>query len=190
VSKSATITLRAAPGRAGIRALRTLLKVAGRHLNMRALNVREESKRRRRSACGCKAKQRHTEKITMDMKQYAGSRFLKLKDVESGPIRATIGEVVLGKYDKPDIIFTDGSKLSVNATNARVLNRAFGDQSEDWIGGKVELVAGETEYQGEMRESIVVKPISPVSKPDHAPVKSAKSSKASKASDMDDEITF
>ena len=98
----------------------------------------------------------------MDMKQYAGSWFLKNRKKSGvGPIRATIGEVVLGKYDKPDIIFTDGSKLSVNATNARVLYRAFGDESEDWIGGEVELVAGETEYQGEIRESIVVKPISP-----------------------------
>jgi hypothetical protein len=36
-----TVTLQAAPGRAGIRSLRAFLKRAGRHLGLRAVDIRE-----------------------------------------------------------------------------------------------------------------------------------------------------
>jgi hypothetical protein len=177
-----------APGddRSSVRAFRAFLKFVPRHYGMRALDAREMRQvkhpaRRRRSTRGCEAKRRHETKI-MDMKQYAGSQFLKLKDVEAGPIRATIAEVVLGKCGKPDVVFTDGSRLSANATNTRALNRAFGDQSEDWIGGEVVLVSGEIAYQGEMKPSIIVNPI--------PRAKDAEEEPAASRADMDDSIPF
>ena len=54
----------------------------------------------------------------MDMSQYSGAAFLKVGDVKvNGPIRVVIADIVLGKYGKPDVSFSDGTKLSLNATN-------------------------------------------------------------------------
>lgn len=183
------VALQAASGRDGIRALRAVLKYAGRYAGMRAVSIKEHHEhpaRRWRSTRTVEAKQRPESK-TMDMKQYAGSQFLKVKDVKEGPIRATIAAVTLGQYDRPDIVFEDGSKLSANATNTRALNRAFGDQSEDWIGGEVELVLGEVEYQKELKESIIIKPIAPA-KPKEGPTKTAKAKPAKP--DINDEVAF
>jgi hypothetical protein len=71
----------------------------------------------------------------MDMSPYSGAAFLKVGDVKvNGPIRVTIVDVQVGKYGKPDLTFDDGSKLSLNATNNRILCHAYGMESDDWIG--------------------------------------------------------
>jgi len=95
----------------------------------------------------------------MDMRKYTGSAFRKVDDVREGPIFVTIADIEDGRYDKPNLIFDDGSRLSVNATNAKTLVRAFGPQSEGWIGKKVKLVLGKVKYQGESQESVIVEPL-------------------------------
>src|SRR5262249_57941157 len=85
----------------------------------------------------------------MDMSKYVGGLFLKVDDIKaSGPIRMRIVDVSEGRFDKPDLTFDDGSKLGCNATNGRVLAKAWGFDSDDWIDKEVELAVGETEYQG------------------------------------------
>jgi hypothetical protein len=193
VAKPATIfvvTLRAAPGRDGIRALRTLLKVALRHFGVRAISVEEPSKhpaRRRRLACGCQSKQRQEIK-KMDMSEYAGSRYLKVKDVKDGPIRVKIARVELGKYAKPDLHLDDGSILSANATNVRILCRAYGNDDAGWTGCEIELALGEIEFKGAMQEAIIVNPITPAKPKGEGAAKAAKKAKASR--DLDDEVAF
>jgi hypothetical protein len=99
--------------------------------------------------------------INMDMSEYLGSVFLKVNDIKlSGAIRVTITDVTRGQYDKPNIDFEDGTRLSCNTTNCRALARAYGRESKDWIGKQVELTLGEVEYQGQLQESIIIKPIS------------------------------
>ena len=97
-----------------------------------------------------------------------------------------IVDVTEGKYGRPDLEFDDGTKLSVNATNNRTLVNAYGGESSPWLGKEIELSLGQVEYQGEMQDSIVVKPISPPieKKP---PVPKPKSENG-KRGDMDDEI--
>ena len=98
----------------------------------------------------------------MDMSPYSGAAFLKVGDVKvNGPIRVTIVDVQVGKYGKPDLTFDDGSKLSLNATNNRILCRAYGMESADWISKEIELSLGEIEYQGKPQEAVIVNPISP-----------------------------
>ena len=98
----------------------------------------------------------------MDMSKYMGNVFLKVDHVKaSGPIRVRVTGISEGQYGKPDLAFDDGSQLSLNATNNRTLVRAYGFESGDWIGKEVELTLGEIQYQGELQEAILVKPISP-----------------------------
>jgi hypothetical protein len=92
--------------------------------------------------------------IIMDMSPYSGAAFLKVGNVKvNGPMRVVIADVQLGKYGKPDLAFDDGSKLSVNATNNGILCRAYGMESDDWIGKEIELALGEIEYQGKPQEA-------------------------------------
>ena len=114
----------------------------------------------------------------MDMSKYVGNMFLKVDDVKAkGSIRVTITDVSEGRYGKPDLTFNDGTRLSVNATNGGLLARAYGMNSDDWIGKRIELVLGTIDYQGKPQEAVLVKPISP---PIDAPPKP----------DLDDEIPF
>src|SRR5262249_23503064 len=70
------------------------------------------------------------------------------------------------RFDKPDLVFKSGEILSLNATNNRILMRVYGDNSEDWIHKQIQLVLGQVKFQGELQDSVVVKPLDPpVEKP-------------------------
>jgi hypothetical protein len=98
----------------------------------------------------------------MDMSKFSGAAFLKVGDVKvNGPIRVVIADIELGKYGKPDVSFNDGTKLSLNATNNKILCRAYGTESDGWIGKEIELTVGEIEYQGKPQEAIIVQTVSP-----------------------------
>jgi hypothetical protein len=123
----------------------------------------------------------------MDMRKYSGTAFLKVGDVRAGPLHVRIVDVEEGKYGRPDLEFDDGTKLSVNATNNRTLVGAYGGDSDDWINKEIELSLGQAEYQGEAKESILVKPISP---PIERTKPTAGSGAPGRGDDMDDEIPF
>ena len=124
----------------------------------------------------------------MDVSKYLGNAFLKVAEVKvNGPIRVVIESIVEGKFDKPDLVFNDGTRLSLNVTNTRILARAYGKDTAFWIDKEIELNVGETKYQGNPQESILITPISPsVDK---------KASVAARriqgpTNDLDDEIPF
>jgi hypothetical protein len=125
---------------------------------------------------------RKKEEKSMDMSKYLGSVFLKVDDIKkTGPVQVTITDVSEGRFGKPDLTFDDGTCLSCNATNGRVLARAYGMDSDDWIDKRVELAVGEIKYDGKMNEAILVKPISP-------PIENKAPPKRS--NDIDDAIPF
>ena len=128
----------------------------------------------------------------MDMRKYSSAAFLKVGDIQaSGPRRVVIVDVTEGKYEKPDLEFDDGTKLSVNATNNRTLMSAYGWESTGWLDKEIELSVGPLKYQGELQDSIVVKPISPpIEKQPPPPKPKDGSGEGSKRGDMDDEIPF
>jgi hypothetical protein len=97
----------------------------------------------------------------MDVREWIGGTFRKPEDIGASPIVLTIVSVAKGNYDKLDLTFNDGTKLSLNNTNGRAIARAWGYESDDWIDKQVELSVGLTTYKGEQQESILVKPISP-----------------------------
>jgi hypothetical protein len=98
----------------------------------------------------------------MDMRKYIWNVFLKVDDVKaSGPIRVRITHVSEGRFGKPDLTFHDRTQLSLNATNGRVLARAYGMNSDDWLDKEIELKVGDIQYEGKHQEIILLKPISP-----------------------------
>jgi hypothetical protein len=104
----------------------------------------------------------YEENKMVDMRKYLGKHFLKVDDLKaSGSILVRITEVSEGRYDKPDLTFNDGTQLSLNTTNCRILAREYGMESEDWLGKELKLGVGKIPYGGELQESIVIKPISP-----------------------------
>jgi len=100
----------------------------------------------------------------MDMRKYSGASWLKKEDVSDGPLQRRIAAVSIGKFEKPDVLFETGDKLSLNATNNHELMAAYGLDSDDWIGHVIELFLGEGEFQGKSIEMIRVRAIS---KPKH-----------------------
>jgi hypothetical protein len=106
----------------------------------------------------------------MDMTKYSGVHFIKLNDVLHTPIRQTIvGVEVDERFGKPVLTFESGEKFSVNSTNNRILLRACGKHSSDWIGKEIELYAGEVEFQNKMQPAVIVRPISPAEMNDSIP---------------------
>jgi hypothetical protein len=124
----------------------------------------------------------------MDMRKFSGATFLKLDDVRDGPIQKRIAGVVMGKYGKPDLIFEDASRLSVNTTNTRILINEYGWDSEDWVGHLLELYEGEGEFDGKTQDMLAVKTLSKADPGEAAEPVKKKPSKP--RDDMDDELPY
>jgi hypothetical protein len=84
----------------------------------------------------------------MDMRKFSGEHFIKTADVRDGPLQMQIAVVREGKFDKPDLVFESGDLLSLNATNNQILLRAYGPNSDNWIGKDIELFLGEESASG------------------------------------------
>jgi hypothetical protein len=99
----------------------------------------------------------------MDMRKYSGSVFRKVEDpdLREGPVQVVITAVSEGKFEKPVLDLDDNTLLSLNSTNNRTLAKAYGFDSDNWIGKTIELTLGEVEFNDKMQVSILVKPISP-----------------------------
>jgi hypothetical protein len=121
--------------------------------------------------------------ITMDMKQFSGEAYIKVDDVRDGPLTMRIAAVKQGGFGRPDLVFQSGEIFSLNQTNNRILVRAYGDESKDWIVKQIQLALGKAKYKGELHDSVVVKPLDP-------PVEKITPIASKPASDMDDEIPF
>jgi hypothetical protein len=77
---------------------------------------------------------------------------------------------------------------------------AYGKDSRDWVGCRIELFGGETEYQGQKTDSVLVRPISPEKAPaaskatpepkQHRTGGIETSRRSSMSSEMDDDIPF
>jgi hypothetical protein len=116
----------------------------------------------------------------MDMRKFSGAAFIKVDDVRDGPLQMQIDAVREGKYEKPDLVFESGEAFSVNSTNNRILMRAYGANSDDWVGKKIELALGQIKFQGSLQDAVIVKPITPI----------AIANKAVDGAEADDEIPF
>ncbi len=110
----------------------------------------------------------------MDMTKFAGSesKYLKASDLAGGRPKVIIEGVNLvefdddekGKHVKPTLKFQGKEKaLVLNATNTEEIIRAYGADSDGWIGK--ELGLSTKYYKAFDREGIVVTPMSHVDDP-------------------------
>jgi hypothetical protein len=121
----------------------------------------------------------------VDSRKFFGVTFVTLKDVAEGTRQSVIDAVEEGKFGKLNVTFEDGTALSLNATNCRILAKAYGAETDGWPGHVIELYAGEIAYQGKLQPAVRVRPIS-------APVQASVTPPATPKpnADMDDEIPF
>jgi hypothetical protein len=124
----------------------------------------------------------------MDISDQIISGFIKVQHLTDGPRRDVIAGVAQGRFGL-EIEFQDGSKLGLNQTNLRKLADAWSTETDHWIGKEVEMYAGKTQYQGEQRDSVLVRPISPALSMAERPKPKPKQS-PSGGGDMNDEIPF
>ena len=133
------------------------------------------------------SKSAEKEKTTMvDARKYFGVTFTTLADLADGPQQQAIVGVAEGQYGKLVLSFPDNSAVSLNATNSRALMKAYGSETDDWLGHVVELGVGTLEYQGKPQAAILVTPISPPS----AEKTPAKPKPRGDGRDPDDDIPF
>lgn len=95
----------------------------------------------------------------MDMRDYVGPSYIKYPDVVDAPRQERIVAIQEGSFGL-ELVFGSGDLLSLNKTNARTLARAYGWESDNWIGKTVELYAGETTFEKQTQQSVLIKPIS------------------------------
>jgi hypothetical protein len=140
----------------------------------------------------------------MDMRKYSGSSFYKVEDLKDRPpLQLRIADVDIGQYDRPDITFESGKKLSVNVTNNDTLVEAYGWESDSWIGHVIELSVGDGQFNGKPIKLIKVRPISkpehygeakqtepPVRRKPEQPPASSFGARGAGGGDIDDEIPF
>ena len=121
---------------------------------------------------------RRNRKANHNLTQYAGARYIRVENLAGGPRRKIIANVELGQWDRPVLIFGDGSRLSLCATNVDRLIEGFGStESEDLIDKEIELYTGPVKVQGGEKVIVLLRTSRP------PPSKSVKE-------DLDDEIPF
>jgi hypothetical protein len=102
----------------------------------------------------------------MDVRRFIGGSYRKPADLGDETVELTIVDVEEGSWNKLDLTFDDGSKLSVNSTNGQMLARHYGINSEQWIDKVVALKAGTVPFDGKDTPTILLKPVSPALPPE------------------------
>jgi len=190
-----TVTVRGT----GIHGFRRWLKAGWRNYGLKVIDAYEHvatKVSRKVSRCSMAQAVRRTQgrqkgkkkDIPMKMTKYAGASFIGLDDVQGGPIRGTIAAVEHGSFDKPVITLASGAKCSLNKTSVGTLIEEWGEESDDWIGEKVEFYAGTIPFQGVDKDAVLARalPREPGEKKRIPP----KPRKTGPVGNMDDEVRF
>jgi hypothetical protein len=101
----------------------------------------------------------------MDMRQYA-SKYIKPDSLRDGPIQTRVVNVFEDeRYGRAVLELETGSQLTLNDSNTNVLIKAWGHDSNDWLGQELILELGT--YKDwrtdppEEKETVRVRAISP-----------------------------
>jgi hypothetical protein len=136
----------------------------------------------------------------VDMRDFA-SKYIKPDHVRDGPIQTRIVAVLHHEqFDRPLLELETGSQFTLNDGNTNTLMKAWGYNSDDWIGQELSLELGTyKDWRADPpvdKETVKVRAISPAktatgnsgvaSKPVLPPSRAI----AAKTGEMDDEIPF
>jgi hypothetical protein len=192
------LELQAEPGTDAIKAIRRLLKIAGRHLGLRCIDVRECELTRVRLSSGSLTRESPMSAFSEKIRGKE-SGFFKVADLENGERTLTIDrldeDVVMFNEPKDILNFVEtGKQLTLNQTNAEFLLDNFGDEPATYEGKQVTLYLASYKYKDETGVGIRLKlPGAPAAKPATAaapkPAPAPRGGNGSK-SDPDDAIPF
>lgn len=102
----------------------------------------------------------------MNINQAFPSKYLKAADAEDGDLVLTIARVKMETIgqgakaeQKPVVYFNEVEKgMVLNKTNAKMIGSiAKSDDTDDWTGVKVRVIATEVEFQGDLVMSLRVR---------------------------------
>lgn len=142
------VTIRPEPGIDDeILALRAWLKIGLRTFGLRCVSITPTEK----------------EKAMVDARKYA-SKYVKPEQVRDGPIETRIINVLEGKYGL-ELELETGSQFSLNEGNTNTLIKAWGHETDAWIGLELAMELGEyTDWKEDppvKKETVRVRAISP-----------------------------
>jgi hypothetical protein len=135
----------------------------------------------------------------LDMRKFA-TGFLRPDDVRDGArVEKIVNVYEHEKYNRPVLDLESGAQFTLNESNTRILNKAWGFDSDDFLDQELELSLGHYKDWREdppvEKETVVVRPLSPAKptagngaqpRPRPAPPVPVRGVR----SDMDDEIPF
>ncbi len=97
----------------------------------------------------------------MLMNEAYPSKFLKAEDLQGRAAKVTIGSVVyetVGRERKVAMYFQGKERgIILNKTNANAIAAAYGQDTDQWVGGIIELFPTMTDYQGKQVPAIRVR---------------------------------
>ena len=94
------------------------------------------------------------------------SKWLTAADLPEEGLILTIRIIDIEKMrdgtEKPIVYFKEESKgLVLNKTNAKSIEKMYGDDTDDWVGQRISLFSTFTDFGGDQVECIRVKPKKP-----------------------------
>jgi hypothetical protein len=99
----------------------------------------------------------------MNINEAFPSKYLKAADIEGSPIVTIAGieneEVGKDKEVRPVLYFEGEDKgIILNKTNATNISKAYGYETDDWIGKQVQIGTTMVDFQGQSVEAIRIYP--------------------------------
>jgi len=103
----------------------------------------------------------------MNMTDFVNSNYIKAEDLAANIlIEAVIADVKRKEFEengqnvvKPVVTFEDGRQVTLNQTRLAALIRAYGHNSDNWIGKTVVISRGQAQFKGKPVASVKIDPI-------------------------------
>src|SRR5678816_1953418 len=93
-----------------------------------------------------------------DLDEHGGEVALQIESVAADELVGEKGR----KSRKPHVKFVGVPKrLALNKTNGKTIKRLYGKETNDWVGKWVTLYSTTTEFDGEQRDCIRIRPQRP-----------------------------
>lgn len=97
----------------------------------------------------------------MDINEAFPSAYLKAADLRGQTVTVTIADCkmeLLGEDKKPVLYLANKDKAMVlNKTNSMALSSAFGPNTTNWVGQKIELFSMPVQFQGQIVDGLRVR---------------------------------
>jgi hypothetical protein len=127
--------------------------------------------------------------MNMNKDDFFPSKYLKASDLKGQSVVVKVDRVQkekLGEDTKPVIYFQGKQKgMVLNKTNWTAIADLYGDESDDWTDGEIELFEAQVEFQGKVGPGLRVRKVRKPSK-----IESGPQPKQAVKEDMSDEIPF